>query len=82
VTPRQGHRAQAAAPIRKIESAPLGDFRPMCYAHTRNIHTPQALVNLSLLLNIQVRRAFVQKQDPRLAIERAREEHSLLQTGR
>jgi hypothetical protein len=66
--PRQPHYLVGAA----RDVWPVGD------AHASHVEPAQALVDEALIVEIEVRRSFVKKQDSRLTIERACEQHPLL----
>jgi hypothetical protein len=50
----------------------------MGHANASHLETFEAIIDVFLVVNVQMRRAFVQKEDSRLSIECSREHHSLL----
>ena len=48
------------------------------HANARHLETFEAIIDVFLVVNVQMRRALVQKEDSRLSIECSREHHSLL----
>ena len=73
--------------LRVPHQGPCDPQNPICaaahlwsvgHANACHLETFEAIIDVSLVVNVQMRRAFVQKEDPRLSIECSREHHSLL----
>src|SRR5437764_10575571 len=61
---------------------PATDLRPVGYADTRHVEVFEAFIDIFLVLDVQVCRTLIEKQDARLSIERPREQYPLLLSPR
>jgi hypothetical protein len=62
--------------------SPAHDLRTVGHTDAGNIELSQALIDVSLVIDVQMGRAFVHKQDPGLAVQRPRKQDTLLLAAR
>src|SRR3954447_13759889 len=57
-------------------------LRPVGDTYARYVEAPEAIIDLPLFIDVEVRRALVEEENLRLSVERPREQHSLLLAAR
>src|SRR3954470_20460226 len=85
LTGRGDHEAKTSLQVRSNPQDCIGSahhLRPVGDTYARYVKAPEAVIDLSFILDIEVCRALVKEMNLWLSVERSRKQHSLLLAAR